>query len=602
MKGIKYTLTQMFLLACLYSGQAFSVDVSKNGLIGLSNSGFLREYAFSLSKQTTVTLDLLVLEQSAGEVEASLLLAQGVTQHLSVSLNDSKAISLAAGEYQLMLHAKLLDAKYAHIEVKVSEPKVFVDDVITLLDQKITSTNTYRKVQQDFSLVDQQAVTLALADYAQISVFPSELKSPLRNAFFTLSDTQSSELSYFGGVDGLQDADLSAGSYQLQIHVIADWDAHSINDALISGLSWSLTSNNMAFENLELISSESNFGGGNQSVYDFGFIDFGEGGFFELSMSSSLGLNIGDEKILFVQGVSEDESFNLNSDAPTLSDKPLSGVYQVFAFIPEGRSGVLQVAVRQHSSDQPLWAQVLPVGDVRLLKKITVVEDSNIAIEIKDLGFANAMQSAEFVLTNGLDSYPFTLAEGSKNFEGIVKAGNYSLLTTTQSNGSALLYLDIKTDKGDSLYRDYVFEGRGGFYAEVVTLSGGDYVLSAKDHALPVLGNSYSAVLLQKDQLLYKYQSFGSAELFSSELINLAPGEYVLAFAVDPSDADAMVLGYAFSANEIEEPFVSESSDRSLGDSGGKKSSGGSLGYYFLVVLLVAACGRAMAARCRAFS
>ena len=498
MKSVKHILVQVFLLAFLYSGQGFSAELKKSGLIGLTDSAFLREYSFSLPHDATVTLDLQVLDQSAGEVEATLLLAQGVRQHLKVNLNENNVISLATGEYQLMLHAKLLDAEYAYIEIKVSDSKVFVDDVITLLDTKITSANTYRKIQRDFSLPDQQAITLTLTDYEQLTEFPPELESPLVNTFFTLSNTQTSELRYFGGVDGLQNADLSAGSYQLQIHVIADLDAHSNNDALTSGLGWSLTSSGVDFNGLELITSERISGRGNQGVYDFGFVDFGEGSHFDFSMSSGLGLNIGEEKILFVQGASEDGSFFLDADVPTISEKSLSGIYQVFAFVPEGKSGALGVAIRQSGSGQPFWTQVLPLGEAHFLKSVTMAEDSQVVIQIKDLGFANAMQSAEFILTNGLDSYPFTLAEGPKSLEGIVKAGNYSLLAMTQSEGNALLYLDIKTDKGLSLYQDYVFEGRGGFYADVVTLSGGDYAISARDHALPSLGSSYSKALFKK--------------------------------------------------------------------------------------------------------
>jgi hypothetical protein len=601
MTRVKHLLMQIFLFTCLYSGQSFAAEINKSGLIGLSDTGSLKEYSFSLPQDTTVTLDLLVLDQSGGEVEVTLLLAQGVAQHLKVSLNDRKAISLAAGEYQLMVHAKLLDAEYAHIEVKVSDAKVLVDDVITLLDTKITSANTYRKIQRDFSLPHQQAISLELTDYEQLTDFPPEFESPLINIFFALSNTQSSELRYFGGIDGLQEADLSAGSYRLQIHVIASLDAHSGNDALISGLGWSLTSSSVDFENLELITSESISSGESQSVYDFGLVDFGEGGHYDFSMDSALGLNVSDEKILFVQGASEEGSFFLSAEVPSISDKPLSGIYQVFAFIPEGKSGVLEVAIGQSGSDQPFWAQVLPWGEARFLKNVTVVEDSQIFIQIKDLGFANSMQSAEFMLTNGLDSYLFTLAEGTRNLEGVVKAGNYSLLTITEAEGNALLYLDIQTDKGESLYQDYVFEGRGGFYSEVVTLSGGEYTVSAKDHALPVLGNSYSAVLLQKDQLLYKHQAFGNTEVFGSELISLTPGEYVLAFAVDPSEEGTMVLGYALSTNVSEDSFVPASTDRSLGDSGSKKSSGGSLGYHFLVALLLAVCFRTTATRRRAF-
>jgi len=597
MKSIKLALMQVLFLACLSSGQGFAVNINKSGLIGLAHSASLKEYVFSLPQGASVTFDLSVLEQSAGDLEVTLLLAQGVEQYLKIDLNNTNTIPLASGEYQLMVYAKLLDADYAHVAVKVSSSAVLVDDVITLLDAKIENTNTYRKVQHYFSLSEQAKVTLELTDYSQLTDFPSELESPLKHVFFTMNNIETAELKYYGGIDGLLDSDLGVGNYRLHVHLIADQDAHNANPGLTSGLGWSLTSKNVDFGNLELISSESISNLGSQGVYDLGVIDFGEGGNYDFSMGSILGLNIGDEKVLFVQGAQSGGSLTLSSGSLEISDTYLSGIYQVFAFVQEEKSGALKISVKRSDAGQAYWTQVLPLGEARLLKHITLLEESQAAVEIKDLGFANVMQSAQFALTNGLDTHSFSLAEGSKNLEEVVKSGEYSLLATTEAEGNALLYLDIQAGKGESLYQDYVFEGRGGFYAEVVTLSGGDYAVSAKDH----VGNSYSAVLLQKDKLLYKHQSFGSAELFSSDLINLSPGEYVLAFAVDPSEADTMVLGYALSANVSEEPFVPASTNRSLGGPGGKKNSGGSLGCYFLVVLLVAACCRITIDRRRAF-
>ncbi|MBL4607339.1 MAG: hypothetical protein JKY01_05860, partial [Pseudomonadales bacterium] len=210
MKNVISSVLQALLLVYLFSAQTFADEIHKSGLIGLSGKDALQEYAFSLPQETTVDFALNILGKSTGELDAKMLLAQGVTQHFIVKLNETNTVTLAAGEYQVMVFSTLLDARFAHIEVKVSGSAVDIHDVLTIVDGAVVDANAYRNIRQDFTLNEQHVVTLALTDYASLIGLSPSAVFPLTHTFFSLLNSDDSSVFYSGGLDGFQ-GELEAG-------------------------------------------------------------------------------------------------------------------------------------------------------------------------------------------------------------------------------------------------------------------------------------------------------------------------------------------------------------------------------------------------------
>ena len=560
-------------------GSAFA-DVLRDDTVIIEAGTPLLIEELSFESAQTLELTLSEIEVEGSQVDGRLAIIKGSKKLFDINKNTPTEIDLAAGDYQLLAYAKLISGDVGNLvlEVEDASDELIVKETINLANQTEQPDNQVM-LTKSFNLTSVQDLVLTVTD--QDLFDPGNFLEPLQHIQLTIVSSGSGPLLNETLVTGSQFVfefpleDVPANeTFTLAVLAVGA-------EGAVSNVSFELAGTGTIFS--ELISIDDvNPEAVADTVFVGTIVDL-PAGQYEIRAPSLMDTDLTGYELGLQQG---DEIISLNelSDWQLLN---LSGTYQIRAVYPKDEKGAIGIRIK-NADDNIVYSNVVPIGNVQLVDTFELTKTELISVTLQDLNFLNAMDSVDFLVTDGaLQDKAFSYEAGTQNL-GQLEAGTYFLLADAQTDGDAVVSVKVRNDEGNTKVNKKLYQGDNLFFTDQIEVEDGGFKFSLVDHQFPVHSNVLGMGIFKGNTNFLKFQLFGSAST-QSESVDLTAGKYELAFIVGENSGDSLAVGY-----KVEQTSEGlDGDDRGVGSNssggGGGGGGGGSIPVYMLLAVFLLA-------------
>ena len=578
-------ITGTFLLFTFVSS-AYAGEILRDELLLLESKTPYIEKTLTLDSTQTlqVTFDWSPVpenQQDIASVTGKIIIVNGTKSFLSAEFGETNEVSLDAGEYTLLVSAKLESGEEAQLILEVeSEAASLISQSLRLAEQQQDDNETFRFVEE-FELTSEQSIVLSLRDN---QIFSSEFIEPLQYAAILVRSLDFPPTIFEnrlleGGQESTYDlGTFPPGSYEVNLIVKG-------SEGAISGLSWSLVGDTEIFNQSLLLNDDSELVSRfienisfSDNVYDIKVVGL---------MSEDL-VNCSVELVKLDPADPQTIVFN-QDDLGLTKTESLNGNYGLRVICLKGESTALGIRIAENSNgDNVVYSKAISSGDKKVIGSFELPLASSLDITLEDLRYINLITKADFIITDGADqnaSFSFDGGTITQSVPELAK-GIYFLVAEAETTGDALLGISVKDEASEELLFSYLYAGDNNLYQDTVSLNAGTYKFALVDHLFPTGASVFGLGIFSGSELVGQVVSFGRGDPYTDGEVELEAGDYTLAFILGQDSGESLLTAFQLEQLDSEPTDPGPEPDRGSGSNNGGSGGGGGGGSVSVLVLL----------------